>query len=213
MADLLTVWLLYFTSFITLMNPLGVMPVFMSMTSDLDKKQRKATALKALITAFFTLVVFAFGGQMLFNFFGISVAGLKVVGGILFFIMGYDMLNARLSKTKLTDEDVNKYVNDISITPLGIPMIAGPGSITNAIILMDQSPGAAEKAILISAILVVCLVVLIILLSADKIMRVLGDTGNKVMMKLMGLIVMVIAVEFFFTGITPYVREILGLNL
>ncbi|HQQ11915.1 MAG TPA: MarC family protein, partial [Bacteroidales bacterium] len=121
MAELLTVWLLYFTSFITLMNPLGVMPVFMSMTSDLSRKQRKATALKALITAFFTLVVFAFGGQMLFNFFGISVAGLKVVGGILFFIMGYDMLNARLSKTKLTDEDANKYVNDISITPLGIP--------------------------------------------------------------------------------------------
>lgn len=213
MAELLTVWLLYFTSFITLMNPLGVMPVFMSMTSDLSRKQRKATALKALITAFFTLVVFAFGGQMLFNFFGISVAGLKVVGGILFFIMGYDMLNARLSKTKLTDEDANKYVNDISITPLGIPMIAGPGSITNAIILMDQSPGAAEKAILIGAILAVCLVVLSILLSADKIMRALGDTGNKVMMKLMGLIVMVIAVEFFFTGTTPYIREILGISL
>lgn len=213
MAELLTVWLLYFTSFITLMNPLGVMPVFMSMTSDLSRKQRKATALKALITAFFTLVVFAFGGQMLFNFFGISVAGLNVVGGILFFIMGYDMLNARLSKTKLTDEDANKYVNDISITPLGIPMIAGPGSITNAIILMDQSPGAAEKAILIGAILAVCLVVLSILLSADKIMRALGDTGNKVMMKLMGLIVMVIAVEFFFTGITPYIREILGISL
>lgn len=213
MAELLTVWLLYFTSFITLMNPLGVMPVFMSMTSDLSRKQRKATALKALITTFFTLVVFAFGGQMLFNFFGISVAGLKVVGGILFFIMGYDMLNARLSKTKLTDEDANKYVNDISITPLGIPMIAGPGSITNAIILMDQSPGAAEKAILIGAILAVCLVVLSILLSADKIMRALGDTGNKVMMKLMGLIVMVIAVEFFFTGITPYIREILGISL
>lgn len=213
MAELLTVWLLYFTSFITLMNPLGVMPVFMSMTSDLSRKQRKATALKALITAFFTLVVFAFGGQMLFNFFGISVAGLKVVGGILFFIMGYDMLNARLSKTKLTDEDANNYVNDISITPLGIPMIAGPGSITNAIILMDQSPGAAEKAILIGAILAVCLVVLSILLSADKIMRALGDTGNKVMMKLMGLIVMVIAVEFFFTGITPYIREILGISL
>ncbi len=213
MAELLTVWLLYFTSFITLMNPLGVMPVFMSMTSDLSRKQRKATGLKALITAFFTLVVFAFGGQMLFNFFGISVAGLKVVGGILFFIMGYDMLNARLSKTKLTDEDANKYVNDISITPLGIPMIAGPGSITNAIILMDQSPGAAEKAILIGAILAVCLVVLSILLSADKIMRALGDTGNKVMMKLMGLIVMVIAVGFFFTGITPYIREILGISL
>ena len=137
------------------------------------------------------------------------MAGLKVVGGILFFIMGYDMLNARLSRMKIAEEDAGQYVDDISITPLGIPMIAGPGSITNAIILMDQSRQINEKAVLISAILAVCVVVLIILLSAGKIMRILGETGNKVMMKLMGLIVMVIAVEFFFTGVSPYVRAIL----
>ncbi|MBS4062843.1 MAG: MarC family protein [Bacteroidetes bacterium] len=212
MADSLTHWLLYFTSFITLMNPLGVMPVFMSMTSGLERSQRKKTAYKALVTAFFTLIVFAFGGQMLFSFFGISVAGLKVVGGVLFFFMGYDMLNARLSRLKLTSKDVGPYVDDISITPLGIPMIAGPGSITNAIILMDQSNGAFEKAILVSSILAVCLIVLIILLSGSKIMKFLGETGNKVLMKLMGLIVMVIAVEFFFTGITPYIRTILNIE-
>ena len=192
------------------MNPLGVMPVFMSMTSDLDRKQRRTTAFKALLTAFSTLIVFAFGGQMLFDFFGISVSGLKVVGGILFFIMGYDMLNARLSRMKIGEEDVKTYVEDISITPLGIPMIAGPGSITNAIILMDQSKQVNEKIILITAILAVCLIVLTILLSATKIMRILGETGNKVLMKLMGLIVMVIAVEFFFTGIEPYVKNILN---
>lgn len=192
------------------MNPLGVMPVFMSMTSDLDRKQRRTTAFKALLTAFSTLIVFAFGGQMLFDFFGISVSGLKVVGGILFFIMGYDMLNARLSRMKIGEEDVKTYVEDISITPLGIPMIAGPGSITNAIILMDQSKQMNEKIILITAILAVCLIVLTILLSATKIMRILGETGNKVLMKLMGLIVMVIAVEFFFTGIEPYIKNILN---
>ncbi|KAF0129694.1 MAG: integral membrane protein MarC family [Bacteroidetes bacterium] len=192
------------------MNPLGVMPVFMSMTSDLDRKQRRITAFKALLTAFSTLIVFAFGGQMLFDFFGISVSGLKVVGGILFFIMGYDMLNARLSRMKIGEEDVKTYVEDISITPLGIPMIAGPGSITNAIILMDQSKQMNEKIILITAILAVCLIVLTILLSATKIMRILGETGNKVLMKLMGLIVMVIAVEFFFTGIEPYIKNILN---
>ncbi|MBW7846704.1 MAG: MarC family protein [Bacteroidales bacterium] len=209
MADNFTLWLLYFTSFVTLMNPLGVMPVFMSMTVGLTRKQQVSTAFKALTTAFFTLVAFAFGGKMLFDFFGISVAGLKVVGGILFFIMGYDMLNARLSRTKDVGQEEAQYINDISITPLGIPIIAGPGSITNAIILMDQSAKVHEKVILITAILGVCLVVLTLLLSAGKIMKVLGETGNKVMMKLMGLIVMVIAVEFFFTGISPYVRSIL----
>lgn len=205
-------WLLYFTSFITLMNPLGVMPVFMSMTSGLEVAHRRKTALKAILTAFFTLVVFAFGGQMLFNFFGISVAGLKVVGGILFFFMGYDMLNARISKMKVDEEEVGPYIDDISITPLGIPMIAGPGSITNAIILMDQSKGIVEKGILISSILGVLLVVFVILLSGAAITKAIGDTGNKVMMKLMGLIVMVIAVEFFFTGISPYVQAILQIQ-
>lgn len=194
------------------MNPLGVMPVFMSMTSGLEVAHRRKTALKAILTAFFTLVVFAFGGQMLFNFFGISVAGLKVVGGILFFFMGYDMLNARISKMKVDEEEVGPYIDDISITPLGIPMIAGPGSITNAIILMDQSKGIVEKGILISSILGVLLVVFVILLSGAAITKAIGDTGNKVMMKLMGLIVMVIAVEFFFTGISPYVQAILQIQ-
>ncbi len=207
--DYLTLFLLYFTSFITLMNPLGVMPLFLAMTSDLSRRQQRATAVKALITAFFTLVLFAFAGQLLFRFFGISVAGLKVVGGVLFFIMGFDMLNARVSRLKTTSKNVKKYVDDISVTPLGIPMIAGPGSITNAIVLMDQSQDSITKLLLISSILVVCVTVLIVLLSGAKIIRFLGDTGNKVMMKLMGLIVMVIAVEFFFTGIEPYVQAIL----
>lgn len=212
MSDPITLWLLFFTSFFTLMNPLGVMPVFLTMTSGLSQRKRRATAIKASITAFTTLVIFAFGGQLLFDFFGISVAGLKVVGGILFLFMGYDMLNARLSLTKLATDEVDDYVDDISVTPLGIPMIAGPGSITNAIILMDQSRTLSQKLILISAIFVVIFLVLVILLSGTKITKAIGKTGNKVMMKLMGLIVMVIAVEFFFTGIEPYIRKILRIE-
>ncbi len=207
-----TLLLLYMTSFITLMNPLGIMPVFLTMTNGLDKKGKRRTAIRSLITAFFTLIAFAFGGgEMLFKFFGISVAGLKVVGGVLFFILGYDMLNARLSRIKVTPEEVKSYVNDVSITPLGIPMIAGPGSITNAIILMDQSQTAMDKSILVASILVVCLIIFVILLSGNSIMKVLGDTGNKILMKLMGLIVMVLAVEFFFTGIEPYLKTIFNL--
>lgn len=206
-----TLLLLYMTSFITLMNPLGIMPVFLTMTNGLDKKGKRRTAIRSLITAFFTLIAFAFGGEMLFKFFGISVAGLKVVGGVLFFILGYDMLNARLSRIKVTPEEVKSYVNDVSITPLGIPMIAGPGSITNAIILMDQSQTLMDKSILVASILIVCLIIFVILLSGNSIMKVLGDTGNKILMKLMGLIVMVLAVEFFFTGIEPYLKTIFNL--
>lgn len=211
--DLFTIGLLYFTSFFSLINPLGSMPVFLTMTAELDKKARFRTAVKAVITAFITLLIFAFGGQMLFKFFGISVDSFRVVGGIIFFMMGYDMLNARLSSFKSLDQkEVKNYVDDISITPLGIPMIAGPGAITNSIVLMQDSETLALKAVLIGIILFIMLLTLIIYISGTKIIKFLGDTGNKIMLKLMGLIVMVIAVEFFFAGLTPILRGILHIS-
>jgi multiple antibiotic resistance protein len=208
--DNYTTILLYFTSFITLVNPLGIMPVFLTMTSNLTKKQRRNTALKATITATVTLILFAFAGKYLFDFFGISVAGLKVVGGVLFFIIGYDMLNARLSQIKITKEEAEKYVDDISITPLGIPMIAGPGAITNAIVLMGESNDYTSKMLVIVSIVLVALTMLFSLFGAVGINKFLGEKGNKIMMKLMGLIVMVIAVEFFFAGIKPYIQDIMN---
>lgn len=208
--DQFTTIILYFTSFLTLMNPMGIMPVFLTMTSELSKRERRNTALKAVITATAVLILFAFAGRYLFEFFGISVAGLKVVGGVLFFFMGYDMLNARLSPMKIKPEDVEKYVDDISITPLGIPMIAGPGAITNAIVLMGESTDYTSKMMVIIAILSVSVTLLFVLFGAVGITKFIGDKGNKIMMKLMGLIVMVIAVEFFFSGITPYVQAILN---
>lgn len=205
-----TTILLYLTSFFTLMNPIGTMPVFLSMTSDLSKRERRATAMKAVLTAAFALILFAFLGEYLFNFFGISVAGLKVVGGILFFIIGYDMLNARISRLKLTKKEATQYADDISITPLGIPMIAGPGAITNAIVLMGDSQDLSSKFLVILSIIIVLIIVLLVFIGAVGITKFMGERGNKIMMKLMGLIVMVIAVEFFFSGLTPYIQAIIN---
>lgn len=207
--DHFTLILLYFTSFFTLMNPIGTMPVYLAMTSDLSKAQRRSTALKAVLTAGFALILFAFAGKYLFDFFGISVAGLKVVGGIIFFIIGFDMLNAKISRLKMTEVEAEKYVEDISITPLGIPMIAGPGAITNAIVLMGDANNFTAKAMVILSIVLVLIVVLLVFLGAVGITKFIGEIGNKIMMKLMGLIVMVIAVEFFFSGIKPYIQAII----
>ncbi len=127
---LYTYAILVFTSFFTLINPIGSMPVFLGMTSTLTEEQRKKIAWKAVVVAFLTLVMFAFSGQLMFSFFGISVNSFRIVGGIIFFIMGQDMLHARLGKMKFNDEtEINSYVSDISITPLAIPMIAEPGGL------------------------------------------------------------------------------------
>jgi multiple antibiotic resistance protein len=201
--------LLVFTSFFTLINPLGVMPIFMTMTQDLDEKARRKTARKAVIASTLTIVLFAFSGQLLFRFFGISVDAFRIVGGVIFFLMGMDMLQARLGRVKVGKSEVKAYVNDISITPLAIPMIAGPGSLTNAIVLMEDAKSLEFKVILIVGVLLIMSMTYLVLISSGKIINWLGETGNKVLMRLMGLIVMVIAVEFFLSGLKPIIIDIL----
>jgi multiple antibiotic resistance protein len=164
------------------------------------------------VVAFITLMVFAFFGQLLFRFFGISLNSLRIVGGVIFFMMGMDMLQARLGQVKIKDTEIKSYVNDISITPLAIPMICGPGAITNAIVLMEQAQAPELKAILILSMMLVIALTYLVLMSSSKIIALLGETGNNVMMRLMGLIVMVIAVEFFFSGLKPILRGILGIS-
>jgi len=207
MNELTTFGLLCLTSFFTLINPLGTMPIFMTMTSELDNESRKRTAKKATLVAFLTILIFAFSGQLLFRFFGISVNSFKIVGGVIFFMMGMDMLHARLGQVKIKDSEIKSYINDISITPLAIPMICGPGAITNAIVLMEQATSIEKKLILIVSIIVILLLTYLILLSSSKIIKLIGETGNNVLMRLMGLIVMVIAVEFFFSGLKPIVLD------
>jgi multiple antibiotic resistance protein len=207
MNELFNFGLLVFTSFFTLINPLGTMPVFMSMTSELTVPERNRTARKAVIIAFFSILFFAFTGQLLFGFFHISVNSFRIVGGVIFFLMGMDMLNARLAKMKVSNENVKAYVDDISITPLAIPMICGPGAITTAMVLMENAITLEKKIVLVTIIFLVLLLTFIILYSASKIMKILGETGNKVLMRIMGLIVMVIAVEFFFSGLIPILKQ------
>lgn len=209
MTEILAFGLLSFTSFFTLINPLGTMPIFMTMTADLDQKHRTLIAKKASIVSFLTIVIFAFSGQLLFNFFGISVNSFRIVGGVIFFLMGMDMLQARLGKVKIIDSEIKTYVNDISITPLAIPMICGPGALTNAIVMMEDANSIEKKVILIIAVILVILLTYIILYSSSRIIKILGQTGNNVMMRLMGLIVMVIAVEFFFSGLKPIIMEMI----
>lgn len=201
--------LIVFTSFFTLINPLALMPVFMSMSASMTTRQRNKTAFKATIIAFAMLLVFAFGGQLIFSFFSISIDSLRIVGGVIFFLVGFDMLQARFSRMKSTGESQEEFSSDIAITPLAIPMICGPGSITNGIVLMEDANSFGYKMILIGGLTVVMLITYVVLLSSSKLMQWMGDMGIKVMMRLMGLIVMVIAVEFFFAGLRPIITSIL----
>ncbi len=209
METLIPFALLCFTSFFTLTNPLGTMPVFLTMTSGMSENERQTVVKRATIVAFITLVVFAFSGQLLFRFFGISTNGLRMAGGIIIFVIGYDMLQARIAKVKLKEEEIKTYAKDISVTPFAIPMLCGPGAIANAILLMEDADDMSKKAILIGSIALVYILSFVILRASTRILKVLGETGNNVMMRLMGLILMVIAIECFVSGLKPVLIDIL----
>ena len=208
MEDLLPFALLCFTSFFTLTNPLGTMPVFLTMTNGMNEHERKAIVRRATIVSFITLMVFTFSGQFLFKFFGISSNGFRIAGGFIIFKIGFDMLQARYSNAKLKEEEVKTYADDISITPLAIPMLCGPGAIANAIMLMDDASTFTLKGTLIGIIALVYFITFLILQASTRLVRILGETGNNVMMRLMGLILMVIAVECFVSGAKPILADI-----
>jgi len=197
-----------FVSFFTMVNPIGVIPVFTSMTAALTPQQSRRVAVRASLIAFIILLAFALTGQWIFRFFGISTNSLRIVGGIIFFLMGYEMLQARLTRTQF---DTHEYMNDIALTPLGIPVICGPGAIATVIILMNQAKSPLEAGVVLGIIFLIIAITCLLMLGSKQVMHLIGENGNKVMLRLMGLIVMVIAVEFFFSGLRPIVREILNI--
>ena len=210
---IITFALLCFTSFFTLTNPLGTMPVFLTMTNGMDEKERKHIVKRATIISFIILIAFTFCGQFLFKFFGISTNGFRIAAGIIIMKIGYDMLQARYTNTKLRDEEIKTYADDISVTPLSIPMLCGPGAIANGIILMDDANTWALKGTMVGVIALVYILTYIILRLSTRLVVLMGETGNNVMMRLMGLILMVIAVECFVGGVKPILTDIIHNSL
>lgn len=198
-----------FTSLFTITSPLSTMPVFLTMTQSLDEKERRAVAIRSTLVACCALLLFVLAGQFLFKFFGISTNGFRIVGGIIIFRIGFDVLQAKYTPMNLRKEEIKEYANDVSVAPLGIPLLCGPGAIANAIVLMQEAHSFEMKTALIVAIVLVYVVTFCLLRWAGQLVKFIGETGNNVMMRLMGLILMVIAVECFVSGARPILTEIL----
>jgi multiple antibiotic resistance protein len=212
MEEALTFGLLCFVSLFAVVEPLGLIPIFIGMTSGMAPPVQRTVARRACLVAFLTLFVFALLGQVIFRFFGISVDSMKVVGGIIFFLIGYEMLQAKQTRTKVDEKAPAEPEGDMALTPLGIPMIAGPGAITNVIVRWNEANSMAKQIALLVGIVAVMFVTLALLLGARRVARVLGESGNRVLLRLMGLITMVIAVELFFGGLKPFVQKMMKVD-
>ncbi|WP_297507780.1 neutral amino acid NAAT transporter SnatA [Thermococcus sp.] len=186
-------------------NPIGAVPVFLSVTHDLGWRERREIARKTSVTVIATLLVFALIGQWIFKFFGSSIDAFSIAGGILLFKMAMEMLSGKLSTVKISseeelDEDA-VTLEEVAIIPLAIPLISGPGAITTVMLYMAGTSTVPEKAVVIASIILIGLTVWLVLCSANRIKAKLGRVGIKVMTRMMGLILTSMAVQMTINGI------------
>jgi multiple antibiotic resistance protein len=170
------------------------------------------SSLKYKGSEIYTFLIASIIPKTIFKLFGISTNGFRIAAGIIILKIGYDMLQARYSSAKLKEDEIKAYVNDISITPLSIPMLCGPGAIANGIILMDDAHTWDLKVTLVAMIALVYALSYVALRLSTRLVKIIGETGNNVMMRLMGLILMVIAVECFVGGIKPILIDTIQLS-
>ena len=161
---------------------------------------------------FVVLVLFAFLGRYIFALYSISIDAFRIMGGIIFFRSGLKMLESIIPRTRTTPKETEEGLshNDIAISPIGIPIITGPGAITAAMVLSGEADEIIQQGILLASITTVMLVTLLIFLGAPKVYRKLGTSGSRLIQRLMGIILMVIAVQFVIDGITNVLTNILA---
>ncbi len=195
-----------FYSFLTLIlivDPVGNTPVFLSMLEEFEPKDRSWMIKKAIIIAIAVLYGFILIGKPLFDFIGVEMYSFQIAGGILLFIISIEMLFGRKSGTARTpeEEEEAKSKEDIVVTPMAVPLLTGPGVITAGIVLLNSAADTIEILILLAVIPIVFLVVYMILNKANKIFDLLGQTGTKVVVRIMGLLLAAIAVQFVISGV------------
>jgi multiple antibiotic resistance protein len=185
-----------FVSLFSLINPLSAMPVFISLTSGFPKDHLFRTIRRTSLYVFLVCLISFLIGEFVLNFFGVSIHALKIAGGIIISRSGFQLLNAQhKSDVKGPIEDESRMKEDISFSPLAMPLLAGPGSISLLINLALQHEAYDAKAIVIAAIFMVCLSIYLILSSAPFILKYLGQSGLRTMSKIMGLLVLSIGIQ------------------
>ena len=185
-------------------DPFATIPSFLAMTEPYTDARRRATAWQAGWTCFFVLAAFAAAGSVIFKIFGITLPAFKIAGGILLFLVAFEMLEARRSGTQESTEErlEGQQKEQIGVTPLGIPMLAGPGSISTVMVLMGQSQYWWQAIPVFAAILITSVASAAILAGAGGVRKVLGETGIRILMRLMGLVLTASAVQFVINGLT-----------
>jgi len=194
-----------FMGFFAMLNPVGNVPVFIGMVSGFDRKTQRKVALRSVIVAFFIIAIFSIFGHIIFRMFGITLPAFQIAGGLIVFVMGYNLLNAKdqtmHSQAPMAREDLEKLAEDMAITPLGTPLLAGPGTISAAMNFVGAEKSIANAALVVTIFAVMCLITYLLFLSSHKLAAKVNPGILKVVTRIMGLILSVIAIQMLITGI------------
>lgn len=184
-------------------DPIGVVPLFIAMTAHDSKEKARAMALKASITGAALLIVFALFGVFIFKLFGVTLPAFRVAGGLLLMLTALDMVRARPSATRTSEAETKEGAekDDIAIVPLAIPLLAGPGSIATVMVLVSSGDGTiANSVAVILSVVITFIATWLLLRAAPFVKRVLGQSGIAIMQRVFGLILAAIAVQFVVDG-------------
>ena len=200
--EAITFFIYAFASIFVIVNPVAGLITFISLTSEMTADERNATVKRSVTVACLLAIVFAVSGELILRFFGITVDCLRVAGGILLFTVALDMMHARVSRESVTAEEIRDATRreDVSIFPIAIPLLAGPGAITTVILVMRAGAAPELKMLVILAILLTFAISYITFRFANRINKIMGVTGSLVITRVMGLFLGAIAVNFVSIG-------------
>ena len=195
--------LLCFSSLFTLINPIGILPIYLTMTQNLSRLERTQINKQGLISAGMILLLFAFVGDYIFSIYDVTIEAFKIAGGIIFFRIGLTNLESKVSRIKSTPmEEKEALLKDgFAFTPFAIPLIAGPGSISSSMILANSINTFVEKIIFIFSLFLTLFISYLIFQMAGRVARTSGTIGIRILQRIMGLLLCVIAIQFISDGI------------
>ncbi len=194
--------LITFTSILFIVDPIAVIPTYLVITRNETAEQRARTARRACIAAGVLLAAFGFAGRIIFDLVGITLAAFRIAGGGILWLIAMDMLRSQRTTQETAAEIVEgQEKDDVAITPLAVPMLAGPGAITTVMVLAGQAHSAARAAAVYGAIALTALICWIVLRVSDRLIVRLGRTGIQILTRMMGLLLAALAVQFVITGV------------
>lgn len=203
MNDLYAQLISIFLGFFAIMNPIANTAAFAGLVGEKSKAEQMKIAAKALNITFLIIVAFSLLGKAIFHLFGITIDALRITGGILVFLVGYHMLNGHGSKLHSTEADEDDA--DVAVSPLAVPLLAGPGTIATA---MNYSSAGGITGIIttISVFAVLCLITFLCFIFSSNILTVIGKSGLGIITRLMGLILAVIGTQMIIAGVSAVIK-------